>query len=147
VTGKVADVVLADYHHYTELRTELATLADSYPNTSRQVKMLLVITERLSRLYVLGQTVEGRDLAVIQISEAVLEDRRLLKPMVKLIANMHGNEPVGREVLLALARCTTLCMEHPLVVIYCISECTFKSGHRLVSTALHFQVSAAEQRP
>jgi len=90
VTGTTSEVLLADYHNYTQLIGELATLAESYPD--------------IARLYVLGQSVEGRDLAVIQISKDVQKDRKLLKPMVKLIANMHGNEAVGREVLLALAR-------------------------------------------
>ncbi len=27
----------------------------------------------------------------------------LLKPMLKYVANMHGNEPVGREAMLAFA--------------------------------------------
>lgn len=88
--GKTADVVLSDYHHYPELMQELTSLADSYAETSR--------------LYVLGQSVEGRELAVLQISGGVHQERALLKPMVKLIANMHGNEAVGREVLLALGR-------------------------------------------
>jgi len=88
--GKTADVLLPDYHNYTELISELEQLADSYPTTSQ--------------LYIQGSTVEGRQLAVIRISDKVQQERKLLKPMVKLIANMHGNEPVGRELMLALAR-------------------------------------------
>ena len=34
----------------------------------------------------------------------ISQERKLLKPMVKLIANMHGDETVGRELMLALAR-------------------------------------------
>jgi len=69
--------------------SELESLVEEFPE--------------LARLYSLGQTHEGRDLAVIQLSQGVHEDRVLLKPMIKLIANMHGNEAVGREMLLSLS--------------------------------------------
>jgi len=88
--GKTSDVVLSDYHNYTQLMEELDTLVESYSD--------------LSRLYILGTTVEERDIPVIQISKGVKKDRSQLKPMVKLVANMHGNEAVGRELMLALSR-------------------------------------------
>lgn len=80
---------LTDYHNYTQLMEELDSLVEEFPN--------------IARLYSLGQTHEDRDLAVIQITQGVNEDRELLKPMMKLIANMHGNEAVGREMLLSLS--------------------------------------------
>merc|ERR1712241_417836 len=81
--------MLADYHNYTELMSELDSLVESYPH--------------LARIYSLGNTTENRELIVIQISQGVTEDRVRLKPMMKLIANMHGNEAVGRELMLALS--------------------------------------------
>ena len=57
MNGKTADVVLPDYHNYTQLVAELEQLADSYTSTSQ--------------LYIQGSTVEGRQLAVIRISGEV----------------------------------------------------------------------------
>ena len=54
---KTTDVLLLDYHNYTELIAELEQLVDSYPTTSQ--------------LYIQGSTVEGRQLAVIRISDKV----------------------------------------------------------------------------
>ena len=47
-----------------------------------------------------GKSVQGRELWVMKISTEK-NQRSDLKPMVKYIANMHGNEPTGRELLLA----------------------------------------------
>ena len=55
--SKTTDVLLLDYHKYKELIAELEQLAGSYPTTSQ--------------LYIQGSTVEGRQLAVIRISDKV----------------------------------------------------------------------------
>lgn len=56
----------------------------------------------LVRLYSIGKSVQNRDLLVLEISENV-KDRRVGEPMVKYVANMHGDETVGRELLIFLA--------------------------------------------
>ena len=49
-------------------------------------------------VYSIGKSVEGRDLWVTRISKQVKyslgsrQKRQLLKPLVKIVANMHGNE-------------------------------------------------------
>lgn len=63
------------YHSEAELLDLFAHLAKKYPN--------------LAKVHSLGASVEGRDLAVIQISTNV-GHRDLLKPMFKYVANMHG---------------------------------------------------------
>ena len=57
----------------------------------------------VTRLYTLSKTTwGGRELWVLQISTDANRERSELKPMFKYVANMHGNEAVGKELLLGL---------------------------------------------
>ena len=53
----------------------------------------------MARLVVVGQSVLGQNITGVKISRGVNGERQLLKPMVRYSGNMHGNEPVGREML------------------------------------------------
>ena len=69
----------------------LRSLQTQYPN--------------LARLYKLSEeSVQNRSLWVLQISSNVTLERKELKPMVKYVGNMHGNEVIGRELLIQLAK-------------------------------------------
>ena len=54
--------------------------------------------------YKLGQSEEGRELLAVRLNGKVRQPRPALTPMVKFVANIHGDEAVGRELLLGLAR-------------------------------------------
>ncbi|XP_046441586.1 carboxypeptidase M-like [Daphnia pulex] len=75
------------YHHYDEMTAYLRAVHAAYP--------------QLTSLYSIGQSVQGRELWVLLISTTPSE-KTLLKPEVKYVGNIHGNEPVGRELLLRL---------------------------------------------
>lgn len=77
------------YHGEGELLDLFARLAKEYPENAR--------------VHSLGSSLDGRDLAVIEISKNVRE-RGLLVPMFKYVANMHGDETVGREIIIYLAQ-------------------------------------------
>ncbi|XP_015592787.1 carboxypeptidase D isoform X2 [Cephus cinctus] len=83
------DFVQPHYTHYNELKELFHNLAETYPN--------------LARVHSVGKSVEGRDLLVLEISENVRE-RALGEPMVKYVSNMHGDEAVGRELLVYLSQ-------------------------------------------
>ena len=87
----LASVPPTQYHNYVELNQALQDIHQRWPN--------------LTRLYSLsGKTVGNRELWVMQVSTDLNKpkQRAILKPMVKYVANMHGNEPVGRELMISL---------------------------------------------
>lgn len=86
---KLVDSILNKYHNNEELHQYLFELSQKYPE--------------ITKLYSIGESVEGRKLWALEISENPGK-HELLKPEFKYVANMHGNEIVGREVLLHLAR-------------------------------------------
>lgn len=83
------DYITTSYTHYDELQQLFRSLEQKYPH--------------LARVFSIGKSVKGRDLLVLEISENVGQ-RNLGEPMVKYIANMHGDEAVGRELLIILGQ-------------------------------------------
>ena len=77
------------YHHYDDLQTYLAYYAHHYSN--------------IARVYSIGQSVQGRNLTAIEISDKPGQ-HEAGEPEFKYVANMHGNEVVGREMLLVLVK-------------------------------------------
>ena len=78
------------YHNYAAVEELFKQLEDLYPS--------------LAQLHTIGQSVQGRELYVLRITENVKESRALGRPMFKYVANMHGNEAVGRELVVNLAQ-------------------------------------------
>jgi len=77
---------MEDYHNYIELTTFLQEIADNYPD--------------ITKLESIGQSVQGRELWVMEISDNPGVNE--IEPEFKYIANMHGDETVGRELSLYL---------------------------------------------
>ncbi|XP_039297225.1 carboxypeptidase D isoform X2 [Nilaparvata lugens] len=78
----------AHYFNYIDLSSKLDEYKNSYPN--------------LAKVHSIGKSLGNRDLWALEISENV-NNRNLLKPMFKYVANMHGDETVGRQMVIFLA--------------------------------------------
>lgn len=76
------------YHTHETVTSELRDLANKYP--------------KLARLYSIGKSGKGRDLWILKISDNVEKDEQ--EPEIKYISTMHGDEIVGQELLIFLAK-------------------------------------------
>nr|CAH7712255.1 unnamed protein product [Callosobruchus chinensis] len=85
----MSDNSIFKHHNYTALTKYLQFYHTMYPN--------------ITKLHSIGKSVQGRDLWVFVISNTPNEHVSG-KPEFKYIANMHGNEVVGREMLLYLIK-------------------------------------------
>lgn len=77
-----------DYHSYRELEAELQTLARNYP--------------RLAKLSVIGQSLEGRSLYALKVSDNAAADEP--EPAFLVIGCHHAREWISVEVPLLFAR-------------------------------------------
>ncbi|KAF0289134.1 Carboxypeptidase D [Amphibalanus amphitrite] len=77
------------HHDYASLESWLRDLATRYPD--------------ITRLYSAGVSVQNRQLWVLEVSDNPGRHEPG-EPEFKYVANMHGDETVGREMLLLLAR-------------------------------------------
>ena len=75
------------YHSYEDMISKLDTITNQYPG----------ITKKFS----LGQSVEGRELTCLKISDNPEIDEA--EPEIRFIGIIHGDEPIGCELLLNLA--------------------------------------------
>lgn len=91
-TIREAEEFLNDLPHYytdNEIQSEFNRLAKKYPDKAR--------------VFSVGTSREGRDLTTIEISGNI-QRRSILVPMFKYVGNMHGDETIGRQILVYLAR-------------------------------------------
>ncbi|KAL7671120.1 hypothetical protein ACOME3_006029 [Neoechinorhynchus agilis] len=79
---------LVRYITHTEMINMFRALEEHFP--------------RVCHVYEIGKSVEGRSLLAIQLTDFEDEDDGL-KPMVKYIGNMHGDEAVSRQMMIQLA--------------------------------------------
>ncbi|XP_057694558.1 carboxypeptidase D [Corythoichthys intestinalis] len=75
------------HHNYTDMESFLRKYSNDFPS--------------IAHLYSIGRSVKGRELYVIVISDNPTVHEHG-EPEFKYVGNMHGNEVVGRELLLNL---------------------------------------------
>ncbi|KAM9331526.1 carboxypeptidase Z [Gastrophryne carolinensis] len=83
----------------------------SYTQMVGVLKKTAARCSNIAKAYSIGRSFEGKELMVIEFSTSPGK-HELLKPEFRYVANMHGNEVVGRELLIYLAQ--YLCSEYQL---------------------------------
>lgn len=86
LNSKNKDKALSTYPSPEEIEAKLKRLQKESPN--------------IFKLFSIGKSVNGRELWVMKVSDNVNVDE--VEPEFKYVANMHGDEIVGREVMVSL---------------------------------------------
>ncbi|MFT6070833.1 MAG: hypothetical protein ACJAT2_000606 [Bacteriovoracaceae bacterium] len=100
--GKYLEMVGIDHEELSEM-TEGNKDLNGYPTPEEieaKLKKLAKGNESFIKLFSIGKTHEGRELWMVKLSDNV--EINEVEPEVKYIANMHGNEIVGRELMVSL---------------------------------------------
>lgn len=79
------NVKLDAYLSYPEMTALIHRLQEEYPD--------------LVRVRSIGKSSRGLDLWAVEVTRNVRQERQLLKPMFKYVANMHGDETVGYALM------------------------------------------------
>ncbi|XP_030047005.1 carboxypeptidase Z [Microcaecilia unicolor] len=83
----------------------------TYHQMVRILKKTASKCSHISKTYSIGRSFDGKDLVVIEFSTNP-GHHEVLKPEFRYVGNMHGNEVVGKELLIYLAQ--YLCSEYLL---------------------------------
>jgi len=86
VPEPVEDKALGSYHSYAQVTSDLQAYANAHPS--------------ITRLISIGKSTQNRDLWALLISDNPLVEEA--EPEFKYVSTMHGNEPVGTELLFYL---------------------------------------------
>lgn len=92
--------------HDNDLNTWWEMVSKSYPryeNTTKLLENIKATFPDLVNVYTVGKSVQGREMWVINLRNNIKEERKLLEPPMKIVANMHGDETVGRSLVLMMA--------------------------------------------
>lgn len=75
----------------------------NYDELTNLFRKLQTENPQIAKVHSIGKSVRNRDLWAIEIN-ANVGNRSLLTPMFKYVANMHGDESVGRQLMIYLAQ-------------------------------------------
>ena len=100
----LATLLLCAWSAWARKASPLQTVLSRYFSNEELESHMLQFSRRCSsiaKLHELGRTVEGRPILSLELSKAA--GRQDGKPHFKYVGNVHGDEPTGRVLTLALA--------------------------------------------
>lgn len=98
------------FHSQQELISDLESIQEVATEQFAEIFCLTDNTEQAKCAKSLG----NRDLKGIRLrNKSIPDEANQLRPLVKLVGNMHGNEPTGREMLIHLAKYIVLANKMP----------------------------------